>query len=85
MELRIEKKESKTDLFLRLFSDLKDFKNRFFNIPSKFKIIRVSNHYSEIKTDVKLTKNIATEIKTFNGVRIVNVKTDVDFRFLLRI
>lgn len=57
---------------------------RLLNIPDRRVMIKISEHQTDF--DQKpLTKSIVTEITTRKGIQTVNVKTDVEFRFLCKI
>jgi len=63
----------------RTIVNVKQFFKRLVNAPQRTKIVRVSNHISGAK---ELKHNILTEIKCFKGKQIINVKTNIDNRFL---
>lgn len=58
---------------------------KLLNMHNKPVMIKISNHIAPFDKK-SLTKNIVTEIiRNKEGIKTVNVKTDIDFRFLCKI
>lgn len=63
----------------RTLVGVKQFFKRLVNAPQRTRIVRISNHISGAK---ELKTNILTEIRCYKNKQIIEVKTNIDNRFL---
>lgn len=82
MELIINEMTTTNKLSRLLVASIKRVKQAL-NIPLKTKVIRLSCYDFVVNGAKKeLNKNIVTEIKTYKDKQTINVKTEIDNKYL---